>query len=104
MKLILYPQKDSKAIRLVLEKKGNGESFEEIALSGEDLVKTLDKILKKTNIELTSLEVITVSPQLWGSITSRRLATVFQQALYIAISTKPKKHRRVIFYSAYYFL
>lgn len=91
--LTLYPQEDSKAITLVLTSGEAAKRWEETAPAGDDLVKTLDKILKRANIQCNSLEAIIVSPQPWGSITSRRLATVFQQALYIAISMKPKKRR-----------
>lgn len=89
--LTLYPEENSKAIRLVLTRKKRGESWEDIASTGDDLIQTLDKILKKANMKCNSLEAIRISPQPWGSITSRRLAMVFQQALYIAISMKPKK-------------
>lgn len=89
--LTLYPEEYSKAIKLVLMGKKKGENWEEVASTGDDLIQTLDKVLKKANIDLNSLTAITLSRKPWGSITSRRLATVFQQALYIAISTKPKK-------------
>lgn len=89
MKLILQPLGDSRAIKLILQGKGKSERYEEIALTGEDLVETLDKLLKRANIGHILISSVTISAEKGASLTSLRLATTFQQALSIAHSIKP---------------
>lgn len=89
--LTLHPQKNSKAIRLVLKRSEEGESWEEIAPAGDDLIKALDKLLKTANIRYNSLKVIKVYPEQGASLTSLRLAKTFQQALNTVKSLKTQK-------------
>lgn len=87
-KLILQPLGDSRAIKLILQGEG-GERHEEIAMTGEELVEALDKLLKKANIGHILISSVTISADKRASLTSLRLAKTFAQALSIAHSIKP---------------
>ena len=89
MKLILQPIGNSRAIKLTLQGKAKGELYEEIALTGEDLIQTLDKLLKRANIDHILISSVTISAEKGASLTSLRLAKTFEQALSIAHSIKP---------------
>jgi hypothetical protein len=88
MKLSVIPLEQSKAIRLTLA--AHGQKWHEIAPTGEDLVPTLDKILKKANIDHSNLTNIIVRPQKQASLTSLRLATTVQRALTLIHSQNPR--------------
>jgi hypothetical protein len=89
MKLILKPLGKSRAIKLILRGKDRSDSYEEIAVTGEDLIETLDKLLKKANIGHILISSVTISAEKGASLTSLRLAKTFAQALSIAHSSKP---------------
>lgn len=73
-----------KAITLIL--KSGSHTWQEVAPVGEDLVETLDKILKRAKIGIQSIKSksIRIVGAKEGSLTSVRLAKTFQKALAIA--------------------
>lgn len=87
MRLSIVPLSDSKVIKLRLS--DGSRQWEAIALTGEGLVETLDKLLKRANIGHILISSVTISAEKGASLTSLRLAKTFQQALSIAHSIKP---------------
>jgi len=90
MKLTLSPLANSKAIKLVVEDNATKQRWEEIAPTGDDLVRALDKLLKNAKIAVLSLERVKVFCVKKSSLTSVRLAKTFQQALTIAKFYQPR--------------
>lgn len=66
------------------------QRWEGEAQNSEELIKALDKILKKAKIGINAVRKVQVTCPKETSLTSFRLATTFQQALTIVKAIKPR--------------
>ena len=82
MNLTLVALAKSKSIKVILE--GGEQTWEEIALNGEEVVKALDKLFKRAKMNVTFLDTIHVLAEDHSSLISICLAKTIKKSLSIA--------------------